>query len=75
MAGFRPPICSPCMCARTECTGARRTWGALGTQYGSPVRDRPDVLYPEFEFEAATEAGLPRLVFLLDIGADGISLT
>ena len=61
------------MCAE-QVRGCEVYVGVLGTRYGSPVRDTPEVSYTELEFDTATEAGLDRLVFLLDTAAADVGI-
>lgn len=57
---------SPEVC-RAEVLGCDVYLGVIGFRYGTPVPGRNDgVSYTEFEFDVADQAGMPRLVFLLD---------
>ena len=60
---------SPAEYCREVVRGCHVYVGLIGLRYGSPVRDRPDISYTELEFNVATQAVLPRLVFLLDENA------
>src|SRR5215471_17929547 len=42
--------------------------GIIGLGFGTPVSNRSDRSYTELEFDAATSAGLPRLIFLIGAG-------
>ena len=43
--------------------------GLLGFRYGAVIPGEPSMSYTELEFKTATEAGIPRLMFLLDESA------
>src|SRR5215831_3465396 len=74
MAGFAAADQTPAQLCADLVRGCDIYLGVLGTRYGSPVRDRPKVSYTELEFDTATEAGLDRLVFLLDEGAADVGI-
>ena len=74
MAGFAAADQPAAQVCDGKVRGCQVYVGVLGTRYGSPVRDRPEVSYTELEFDAATEAGLDRLVFLLDTAADNVGI-
>jgi hypothetical protein len=74
MADFAAADQAPArVCAERVC-GCDVYVGVLGTRYGSPVRDRSEVSYTELEFDTATDAGLDRLMFLLDTEAADVGV-
>ena len=66
MAGFPAADLPAAELCQQRVRGCQVYVGVLGTRYGSPVRDKPEVSYTELEFDTATDAGLHRQVFLLD---------
>jgi Domain of unknown function (DUF4062) len=74
MAGFPAADQVPAELCAERVRGCEVYVGILGTRYGSPVRDKPEVSYTELEFDTATEAGLDRLVFVLNADAENIGI-
>ena len=70
MAYFTAREAQPSAYCREAVRGCGVYVGLIGLRYGSPVRDEPEMSYTELEFDTATAAGLPRLVFVLDEDAE-----
>ena len=74
MTQFSATESSPAEVSIRKVKGCDVYVGILGTRYGSPVKDRPTVSYTELEFEAATQAGMHRLMFMLDLDATDVGI-
>jgi formylglycine-generating enzyme required for sulfatase activity len=69
MAGLKPAMASSDLIARCGLFV-----GLYGLRYGDRVADRPELSTAELEFDLATERGLPRLIFVLDLESSELGL-
>jgi len=46
--------------------------GIIGLRYGTSVRGRPDRSYTELEYEAASQLGMPRLIFMTRLESESL---
>jgi Domain of unknown function (DUF4062) len=74
MAYFSARDSEPADYCTSEVARADIYVGIIGDRYGAPVRGRGELSYTELEFEAATKARMPRLIFLVRPDAPGLPI-
>ncbi|MEY4807041.1 MAG: hypothetical protein RLZZ206_1430 [Cyanobacteriota bacterium] len=74
MAGFPAIDQAPAAVCEQRVRNCDVLVGIYGLRYGSPVRDQREVSYTELEFITATEAAMPRLIFLINADSEELGL-
>jgi hypothetical protein len=74
MADFAAIDQAPASVCIDKVKGSDEYIGIFGFRYGTPVRDQPEISYTELEFITATEAAIPRLIFLINADSEELGL-